>query len=92
MKAEDILPDGQDTVQAQGLTVRKGSVAAFVANVSALTDPETPASEREACLQHLRELVPSLRVLQLFDVFELRDPGVRELVHRELEREQGGLS
>ena len=92
MKAEDILPDGQDTVQAQGITVRKGSVAAFVANVGALTDPETPPPQREACLQHLRELVPSLRVLQLFDVFELRDPAVRELVHQELERGRGGLA
>jgi hypothetical protein len=92
MKAEDILPDGQDTVQVKGHKVRKGSVAAFVANVGALTDPQTPPAEREACLRHLRELVPSLRVLQLFDVFELRDPGLRELVRQELRRKPGGAS
>jgi hypothetical protein len=64
-------------VTIAGIDVRKGSVAAFVAN--ALLLREGPSPEAEA---HLRAVIPALRALRLFEVFEVRDPRLRELVDR----------
>lgn len=44
--------------------------AALAASLSAATDPDAPEPERLAGLQRLRDLLPSLHVLQLFDLFD----------------------
>ena len=74
----DMLGDGIEGGEFQGTYVRKGSIAAFVANVKALPDAE--GSDREAILAQLRELRPALEAVGLFDVFSLRDETLLELL------------
>ncbi len=80
MRAEDILPDGVDQVRQGGTTVRKGSVGAFLANAAVLRDPAAGAEARTEALRDIEVLVPPLRALGLFDVFEIKDPELRALV------------
>ena len=65
----DVLPDGDETAQLDGREVRKGTVAAFVANARALErmPPDDPA--RPATVVSLRELLPGLRAVGVLDVF-----------------------
>ena len=77
MTPDAILPDGVDTVQIDGMTVRKGSVGAFLANWRAWCDHTAPAAERAAAQADLMALIPALSALGLFDVFEARDPVLR---------------
>ncbi|KQX87059.1 hypothetical protein [Variovorax sp. Root473] len=82
MKAQDIIPDGQDFTVIDGHTVRKGSVGAFLANVRVLEDANVPADARRIARDDLLSLVPTLDALGLFDAFELRSPALRDEVTR----------
>ncbi|MDQ0035255.1 hypothetical protein J2W30_003020 [Variovorax boronicumulans] len=82
MQAQDVLPDGQDFVLRNGLQLRKGSVAAFLANAQLLQDPNATAETKQAAERDLIALLPALEALGLFDVFELRSPALRDEVAR----------
>ncbi|MGJ7524986.1 hypothetical protein [Variovorax sp. GB1P17] len=82
MQAQDVLPDGQDFVVRNGLTLRKGSVGAFLVNAQLLQDPNATPEARQAAEQDLIALLPALEALGLFDVFELRSPALRDEVAR----------
>ena len=47
MRADEVLPDGQDAVTASGVIVRKGSVGTFLANERIIRDATSSAAERE---------------------------------------------
>ncbi|WP_041862954.1 hypothetical protein [Bordetella petrii] len=80
MQAEDILPGRQDWADLNGMPVRKGTVAAFLANARAWADPQADASARDAALRDMRAALPALRALGLFEVLTVRDPALRTLL------------
>lgn len=80
MRAQDVLPDHVNQVEVGGVTVRKGSVGAFLANARVLQDPGATAAARAAATGDIKALAPALRALGLFDVLEVRDPQLRALV------------
>lgn len=80
MRAQDVLPDHVNEVEVGGVTVRKGSVGAFLANARVLQDPCASAGARAAAAGDIEALAPALRALGLFDVLEVRDPQLRALV------------
>ena len=73
MRAEDILPDAASHAEFDGLAVRKGTVAAFLANARAWCDAEAAAPARAAAEARMRESLPALRALGLFEVLQVRD-------------------
>ncbi|WP_213958319.1 MULTISPECIES: hypothetical protein [unclassified Variovorax] len=80
MKAEELLPDAVNAMQFGGVTVRKGSVGAFIANARLLAASDATAEARALAQSDLLALVPALRAIGLFEVLEVRDPWLRELV------------
>jgi uncharacterized protein len=80
MRPQDVLPDDINQVTIGDVQVRKGSVGAFIANALVVCDPQAPEAARVEAERHLRELVPALTALRLFEVFELRDSRLRALV------------
>lgn len=80
MQPHDILPDHQNEVQVNGLTVRKGSVGAFLATVREWQDPARDADLRAAAEADLRGLLPGLYALGLFQVLSARDPALQRLI------------
>ncbi|HAI47461.1 hypothetical protein D3C87_617990 [compost metagenome] len=80
MRPEDLLADHQDHVQRDGITVRKGSVGAFLANARVLQDPAASAGARASAACDLRALLPGLHALGLFEILVPRDPALRALV------------
>jgi hypothetical protein len=89
MKAQDIIPDGQDFTVIGGRTVRKGSVGAFLANARILEDASASAEDKQSARQDLHALVPTLDALGLFDVFELRCATLREELEEARARHHG---
>lgn len=77
MKAQDVLPDDRDSADFQGVTVRKGTVGAFLANSRLWCDANAAPQARECAGADLREALPALRALGLFEVLEVRDPALR---------------
>ena len=82
MRADQILPDDVDHGQFQGVTIRKGTVAAFLANARTWADARAGADERaQAQAQaQIAEDLPALRALGMFETLEIRDEGLRALV------------
>ncbi|MFY3135461.1 hypothetical protein ACOTFF_05020 [Achromobacter xylosoxidans] len=77
MKAQDVLPDDRDSADFHGVTVRKGTVGAFLANARLWCDAAATPQARERAAADLREALPALRALGLFEVLEVRDPALR---------------
>lgn len=77
MRAQQILPDDVDHAEVNGMTIRKGTVAAFLANARVWCDPHASGSARAEAETDMADALPVLRALGLFDVFEIRDVSLR---------------
>ncbi|MFI5409760.1 hypothetical protein [Kaistia sp. UC242_56] len=80
MRAEDILPDDVDTGEFAGTVIRKGTVAAFLANAATFSDPGASAAAKAIAEFDILEAVPALQALGLFAVMEVRDPNLRHWI------------
>lgn len=78
--AADVLPDGAEGGEFQGKFIRKGSIAAFIANAKALAGLEPGTPDYEVIADAIRDLKPALEALALFDVVEVRDPAVAAIL------------
>jgi hypothetical protein len=82
VRPEDVLADEVNSTTLNGTEVRKGSVAAFIANAKILeslapTDPGYSAVEAQ-----LRALVPALRAVGVLDVFAPRTAAIAALIEQ----------
>jgi hypothetical protein len=80
VRPEDVLDDDSDSVALAGRRVRKGSVAAFVANARALDGLLEGSVEYAETVQTLRDLAADLRALGIFEVLAIRSSRVAALV------------
>jgi hypothetical protein len=60
IKPEDILKDGADYLEIDGKKVRKGTVAAFLANIEILENPNTSNQHKSDALLAMKELAPAI--------------------------------
>jgi hypothetical protein len=79
-RARDVLPDGADYAHLGGRDIRKGTVAAFVANARHLEELTPGTAEFDEVRDALRTAVPQLRAIGLFEVFTPRSPYLGEIV------------
>jgi len=80
MRADQVLPDDVNHGQFNGVTVRKGTVAAFLANARTWADRAASPEDRVQAQAQIVEDLPALRALGLFDVMEIRDEALRAFV------------
>lgn len=80
IRPEDVLAEGVEVTTVDGLDVRKGTVAAFVANAKKLALLEPDDVSREPLERQLRALAPALRAVGLLDVFAPRSADISALV------------
>jgi len=80
VRPEDVLPDEVDVGTLNGVSVRKGSIGAFVANVKLLEGLDPSAPGYREVVDQLRALVPAVRAVGVFDVLALRSPVLAEII------------
>lgn len=80
IRPETILPDGESFALVNGTPVRKGTAAAFFANLKMLQSLSAEAPNREVLITELRAAVTTMRDLGLFDLFTFRSPGLAEIL------------
>lgn len=80
IRPEDVLADGVEATRVDGLDVRKGTVAAFVANAKKLALVERDDVSREPLERQLRALAPALRAVGLLDVFAPRSADIAAIL------------
>jgi hypothetical protein len=82
MRAEDVLPDQQNQGQFNGVTVRKGTVGAFLANARLWLDDTGDSARRTMAERDILDALPALHALGLFDILQVRDTKLRELLSK----------
>lgn len=80
MRPEDVLPDETDRAEINGISVRKGTVAAFLQNAMRWSDAATADADRQELGREITDSIPALRALGVFAVFEVRDERLRALM------------
>ncbi|MCW8409953.1 hypothetical protein OQJ13_13315 [Legionella sp. PATHC035] len=58
VRPEDILPDGVDTALIDGKSVRKGTIAAFLANADIFEHPNSTEQQKEEAIEAMKEFAP----------------------------------
>ncbi|MCU1683992.1 MAG: hypothetical protein JWQ81_4731 [Amycolatopsis sp.] len=76
---DQLLPDGQDGRDINGTYVRKGTVGAFIQNVKSLDSAHQGTPEYDALVDQITAAKPMLDALEIFAVFEVRDPQIAAL-------------
>lgn len=80
IKPSDVLPDDVDSAVIDGVRVRKGTVAAVLANLKALDVATLTAAERAEILETIRELAPALVVLGFKKYLTFNNPVIQKIV------------
>lgn len=80
---QDLLADGVEGTVVNGTYIRKGSIAAFIQNVKMLQDTPSGTPQYHAIAEQIRTVKPALDALDMFDVFELRDRRVCDILRGE---------
>lgn len=80
VRPEDILPDGVDSTTIQGKVVRKGTVAAFLANVVILEDPNSSPAEKANAKSMLQELAPDVVTIGLHQHVTFKNPEAENIL------------
>ncbi|HAF87257.1 MAG: hypothetical protein CMF38_02705 [Legionellaceae bacterium] len=65
MRPEDIISDTQNEIMLNGVTVRKGTVGAFLANIDTLENSSSSVQEKEIAQSILEELAPAIKATGL---------------------------
>jgi hypothetical protein len=65
--------------------VETSPIEAFVACAHQMLDPGTPEATRRAMEPRLIALLPALRALGVFELFELRHPALRAWMNDEMQ-------
>lgn len=75
VRPEDVLPDGVDSVSIHGKTVRKGTIAAFLANADILENPNSTEKQKQEAIKTMKELAPGVIAVGLHQhvVFKNRE-------------------
>lgn len=65
IRPEDILADEANTTEVNGVKMRKGTVAAVLANANILESSTSSEQQKQDALQTIKELAPALVALGL---------------------------
>lgn len=60
VKPDDILADGENYTELNGLKVRKGSIAAFLKNIDLFEAPHGSQAQKDAALGAMKDLAPAI--------------------------------
>ena len=76
---------------APSADIRVQPLEAFVACAHQMLDPATPESMRRAIEPRLLALLPAVRALGVFELFEVRDPALRAWLADEMAKPVGPI-
>jgi len=82
VKPEDILADGVDTTMINGRTVRKGSIAAFLANADILLSSDASESQKQEAINMMETLAPAVIAIGLRKHVTFKNPQVEQILSK----------
>jgi len=79
LRAEELMPDDKDYLEKNGVRIRKGTMAACLANMEVLESSHATHDQKRQAKQVLKELAPTLRALGFFEHFCCKSPAAQPL-------------
>lgn len=80
VQPEDILPDGVDSTVIDGQSVRKGTIAAFLANTKIFEDPNTDVAQQQEAFFALKKLAPGVIAIGLHQHVVFKNPQIEQIL------------
>lgn len=80
VRPEDVLPDGADTTIINGKTLRKGTIAAFLANIEILENPQVTEQQKQDALDTMKELAPAVVSIGLHKHVIFKNPQIEKIL------------
>ncbi|MET4897822.1 hypothetical protein RN629_11795 [Sphingomonadaceae bacterium jetA1] len=80
MRADEVLAEDANRAEFGGLSVRKGTIAAFLMNARVWSDPTTGDEARRQAEADIRDAAPALRAVGLFEVLAVKDAALAKLL------------
>ena len=80
VKPEDILPDGVDMANIGGKQVRKGTIAAFLANVDIFEDVHASEEQKQEAFAAMKELAPGVVAIGLHKHVKFKNAQVEKIL------------
>ena len=77
---EHLLADDENFTELNGVTIRKGTIGAFFANLKVLSTMPIEGPGRDAIIEQLKQGVPTMRENGLFEMFRFRSPELAEVI------------
>lgn len=79
-KPEDILSNEENTKILNGVSIRKGTIAAFLQNISMIEQPECSEEQKQVALSIIRELAPAVIATGLYKHAVFKNPIIQEIL------------
>lgn len=80
VRPEDILPDGVESASINGKMIRKGSIAAFIANAEILENNNSTEQQKQYAINMLIELAPAVIAVGLHRHVEFKNPRIEQIL------------
>ena len=80
VKPEDVLPDGVDMANIGGKQVRKGTIAAFLANVDIFENIHANEEQKQEALAAMKELAPGVIAIGLHRHVKFKNPQIEKIL------------
>lgn len=80
IRPEDVLPDGVESVAINGKKVRKGTIAAFLANTDILEDSVATEKQKQEAKTLMKELAPAVIMIGLHKHVIFKNPEVEQIL------------
>ncbi len=77
---ESILPDAQNSALINGVNVRKGSVAAVLANINVYESPLSSEADKQSALDVIKGLAPALKAIGLTQHLRFNNSEIQALI------------
>ncbi len=78
-KPEDLMPDDKNYCEVNGKSIRKGSVAAALANAKIVESKNATAAQKKAALEALQQLAPALVDFELTRFMQWKNPEIQKI-------------
>lgn len=80
VRPEDILADGVDSAAVNGRIVRKGTMAAFLANAEILEDANVTEAQKQEVFAVMQDLASSLVAIGLHKHVVFKNPRIEQIL------------
>ncbi len=80
ISAKDILADNEDTKIINGIEIRKGTIAAALANAKILHSSSASAKEKEEAMKAIKASAPALVALGLHEHVIWKNPEIQKII------------